>query len=407
MANTLNKLTELAIRKATPKPKAYKMADGGGLYLEVRPNGSKYWRMKYRFLKREDRLALGVYPHVSLATARKEATQARELLRQGIDPKQAEKQSKLLKAISSENSFDKVAWEWFDKEAPHWSETHLVRVKQILEQKLLPYLAARPIGEISAPELLGALRHTEARGVLETARRALQISGQIFRYAIATGRATRDPSRDLKGALAKPKSRHFAAITDPKTFGELLVAIDSYQGSPEVLAALQLSALFFCRPGELRQMEWKEVNWKEQRVEIAAEKMKMRQPHIIPLSRQAQEILERLKPITGNGRYLFPSPRGRSRPLSENGVRTALRTLGYSNEQMTPHGFRATARTLLDEVLEVRVDLIEHQLAHTVKDTNGRAYNRTAHLEARRKMMQSWADYLDQLRLEASRFNDR
>jgi integrase len=374
MANTLNKLSELAVRKATPREKPYKLADGGGLYLQVMPSGAKYWRMKYRYMEREDRLALGVYPQVTLANARKEAAKAKEQLRAGIDPKQAEKQNRLLKALSSESSFDKVAWEWFAKEAPHWSETHLARVKQILEQKLLPYLGPRPVGEISAPELLGALRHTEARGVLETARRALQISGQIFRYAIATGRATRDPSQDLKGALAKPKSRHFAAITVPDTFGELLAAIDNYQGTPEVKAALQLSPLLFCRPGELRQLEWKEVNWKEQRIEIPAEKMKMRQPHIIPLCRQAVSILESLKPVSGHGRYIFPSARGASRPLSENGVRTALRTLGYTNEQMTPHGFRATARTLLDEVLGVRVDLIEHQLAHAVSDANGRAY---------------------------------
>jgi integrase len=268
----------------------------------------------------------------------------------------------------------------------------------ILKNNLCKWLGQRPIEEITPPELLAVLRKTEARGTLETARRALQTAGQVYRYAIATGRTTGDPTPALKGALATPKGKHFAAITDPVELGKLLTAIDIYQGSPEVRAALQLSPLFFCRPGELRQLEWKEVNWKEERIEIAAEKMKMRQPHIIPLCRQSLAILHSLEPITGGGRYLFPSARGGSRPLSENGVRTALRAMGYSNDQVTPHGFRATARTLLDEVLGVRVDWIEHQLAHAVRDANGRAYNRTAHLEGRKKMMQDWADYLDSLK---------
>ena len=222
---------------------------------------------------------------------------------------------------------------------------------------------------------------------------------------MATGRAERDPSTDLKGALREPKKKHFTAITEPKHVGPLLVAIDGFAGSATVRAALRLSALLFCRPGELRHMEWKEINWDEERWELPAEKMKVRQPHIVPLAKQSLAILTETRRLTGNGRYVFPSARGRSRPLSENGVRTALRTMGYDNDTMTPHGFRAMARTILDEVLAYRVDYIEHQLAHAVKDTNGRAYNRTAHLAGRREMMQHWADYLDQLRAAARKSN--
>ena len=220
----------------------------------------------------------------------------------------------------------------------------------------------------------------------------------MFRFAVATGRAQRDPAQDLRGALAANVTKHLAAITDPKEVAKLLQAIDSFRGTPAVAAALKLSPLLFVRPGELRHMEWAEINWDEARWEISAEKMKMRQPHIVPLSTQAIAILRELEPITGRSKYVFPSARGASRPLSENGVRVALRTMGFTNEQMTPHGFRAMARTILDEVLGYRVDWIEHQLAHAVKDANGRAYNRTSHLRDRKKMMQGWADYLDALK---------
>jgi integrase len=267
-----------------------------------------------------------------------------------------------------------------------------------LEKDLFPQIGNRPISEITAPDLLMALRKIEARGAVETAHRAKQTAGQIFRFAIATGRAERDPSSDLKGALMNPKKKHLAAITEPKEVGKLLVAMDGFRGTPVVKTALLLSPLLFCRPGELRHMEWTEINWEEERWELPAEKMKMKQPHLVPLSKQALELLREHEKLTGRGRYVFPSARGASRPLSENGVRTALRTLGYDNDTMTPHGFRAMARTILDEVLNFRVDWIEHQLAHAVRDANGRAYNRTAHMEGRREMMQGWADYLDNLR---------
>jgi integrase len=401
MARLMNKLTDVVVKTAQAREKSYKLSDGGGLYLEVMPNGSRYWRLKYRYMGKEDRLALGVYPNVSLAAARKKANKARDDLEQNISPKEVERQHKLAKSIGAANTFEAVALEWLAKETPHWSKSHTVRTNQILQQKLFPWLGNRPIGEITPPELLAALRRTEIKGTLETAKRAQQTSSQVFRYAVATGRADRDPSQDLKGALATPKGKNFAAITDPKEVANLLRAIDHYSGTYVVKTALQLSPLVFLRPSELRTLEWSEIDFDQERIEIPAAKMKMRLPHIVPLAPQSLAILRYIQPITGKGRYVFPSARGASRPLSENGVRTALRSMGFDNETMTPHGFRAMARTILDEVLGVRVEYIEHQLAHAVKDTNGRAYNRTAHLEGRRAMMQQWADYLDKLKAGA------
>lgn len=395
----IEKLSDMAVKNAALKGKPYKLADGAGLYLEVMPTGSKYWRFKFRFAGKEKRLALGVYPSVTLKAARKAARDARDGLAAGIDPTETRRQDKLERSVGAANSFRAVALEWYEKEKPHWSDSHIKRTGWLLEKNLFPWLGHRPIAEINPPELLGVLRKTESKGTLETAHRAKQIAGQIFRYAVATGRAERDPTPDLKGALATPKGGHHAAIVDPKLVGDLLRAIDGFRGTPTVTAALKLSPLLFCRPGELRQMEWAEINWDESRWEIPAEKMKMRLPHIVPLCMQALDILRELQPITGRGKYVFPSARGASRPLSENGVRTALRTLGFDNDQMTPHGFRAMARTILDEVLNYRVEWIEHQLAHTVKDANGRAYNRTSHLPQRKEMMQAWADYLNGLKV--------
>lgn len=398
MARGVEKLSDVAVRNAGPKEKPYKLADGRGLYLEVSPTGGRYWRLKYRFGGKEKRLALGVYPEVTLKAARRAALEARDLLAQGTDPGEVKRQEKVARKVGAANSFRAVAEEWVVKKRPHWSQSHIERLTWIFDATLFPYLGHRPIAEITPPELLAALRRTESRGALETANRAKQVAGQVFRYAVASGRAERDPSQDLKGALASPKVKHHPTITDPMEVGDLLRAIDGFTGTPTVKAALQLSPLLFVRPGELRHMEWAEINWEAERWEIPAEKMKMRLPHIVPLCRQALAILRELQPITGRGRYVFPSARGASRPLSENGVRTALRTLGYTNEQITPHGFRAMARTLLDEVLGYRVEWIEHQLAHAVKDANGRAYNRTSHLKDRVKMMQGWADYLDALK---------
>jgi integrase len=266
-------------------------------------------------------------------------------------------------------------------------------------------LGNRPISQITSAELLLALRKVEERGAIDMAHRAKQTAGQVFRYAVATGRAERDPSGDLRGALKTKTKKHYAAITDPAEVARLLLAIDAFQGTSTVKAALQLSPLLFQRPGEIRGMEWAEINWEEERWEIPADKMKIRQPHIVPLCTQSIDLLKGLHRLTGRGRYVFPSARGASRCLSENGVRSALRTMGYDNDTMTPHGFRAMARTIMDEVLNYRVDWIEQQLAHAVRDANGRAYNRTAHLPQRKDMMQGWADYLDNLKAQATAGN--
>lgn len=398
-------LTATAVKQAKPKEKSYKLSDERGMFLLVQPNGARYWRLKYRFAGKEKLLALGVYPEVSLKDARELRDEARKLLANGVDPSDLRRAKKAAISDAIENSFEAIGREWFANKLIDKSEGHKTRTLRALEKDLFPSIGKRPISSISPPELLTALRKIESRGAIDTAHRAKQTAGQVFRYAIATGRAERDPSADLKGALRTTKKKHFAAITDPREVGRLLVAIDDFQGTPTVKAALQLSPLLFCRPGELRHMEWDEINWEEKQWELPPEKMKMKQPHIVPLSKQAIAALKDIERLNGRRRYVFPSARGASRPLSENAVRVALRTMGYDNDTMTHHGFRAMARTLLDEVLGFRVDWIEHQLAHAVKDAKGRAYNRTSHLKQRRQMMQKWADYLDGLKLEASRPN--
>jgi integrase len=391
----MQKLTATAVKQAKSTSKAYKIWDGGSLYLLVKPQG-KYWRFNYRFAGKRNTLALGIYPDISLKAARDKHKEARENLANGIDPNVAKQGQKAADQGALANSFEVIALEWLQKRGAK-SEGGDKRLNRLLQKDLFPYIGKRPISKITSPDLLKALRRIESRGAVNTAHRAKQAAGMVFRYAVATGRAERDPSVDLKDALAQPKQTHFKSLTEPNDVAPLMVAIRHYQGTPTVMAALKLSPLLFCRPGELRHLEWIEVKFKQTRIELPAEKMKMQEPHIIPLSTQAMEILQELQPITGRGKYVFPSARGPSRPLSDNGVRTALRTLGYTNEQISPHGFRAMARTILDEVLNFPLDWIEHQLAHAVRDPNGRAYNRTKHLEQRRGMMQKWADYLDEL----------
>ncbi len=391
-------LTDTAAKQAKPKDKTYKLSDERGMFLQVTPKGQKYWRLKYRYAGKEKLMALGVYPETSLKEARELRDNARALIRQNIDPVAERQAQKAHREFEGKNSFSAIAMYWFEKEQPHWSESHAKRVKRAIEKDLIPTLGNKGIATITPPELLQTLRKIESRGAIETAHRAKQIAGKIFRYGVATGLCERDISHDISDALAKPIKSHLAAITDPKEVGKLLVAIDSYQGTPVVRAALQISPILLSRPGEIRHMEWSEINWEEQRWEIPASKMKLKQPHVVPLPQQALEILETLRPLTGHGRYVFPSARSSTRPLSDNATRTALRTLGFDNETMTPHGFRAMGRTILDEVLGYRIDWIEHQLAHAVKDTNGRAYNRTSHLPQRAEMLQHWADYLDELR---------
>ena len=396
-------LSDAAIRKAKPADKTQRLFDGGGLYLEITPAGGKLWRQKYRFGGKEKRLAHGTYPEVSLAEARERRDNARRLLAAGTDPGEHRKAEKQAGEDRAANSFEAVAREWFGKFAPNWAASHAGKIMGRLENDLFPWIGSRPVAEIKAPELLRCLRRIESRGALETAHRVLQNSGQVFRYAIATGRADRDPSTDLRGALAPWKPQHYPAPTDPKAVGELLRAIDGYTGGNVVKAMLRLAPLVFVRPGELRQAEWAEIDLEAAEWNIPAHKMKMREPHMVPLSRQAIEILTDLQPLTGNRAHVFPGGHDPRKPMSEAALNAALRRMGYDKTTMTAHGFRAIARTLLDEELGFRPDYIEHQLAHAVRDPNGRAYNRTAHLAARRKMMQAWADYLDRRRTDTGK----
>lgn len=392
-------LTDRAIKAAKAREKDYKLSDEKGLFLLVTKTGSRLFKVKYRFNGKEKKLSLGAYPDINLKEAREKRDSARKLLANGVDPSAHKKATKAANRLCSENSFEVIAFEWFKTQLSDKTEGYQARVKRALEIHIFPNLGHLPITEITAPALLNTLRAIEDKGSIETAHRTKQLTGQIFRYAIATGRAERDPTPDLKGALRPAKPKHLAAITNPKDAGRLLVAIDEFQGTAVVKAALKLSALFFCRPGEIRHLKWSDINHDEQRIELVAEKT--HQQHIIPICSQALAILKSLHPITGNGEYIFPSARGRSRCMSENAVRVALRTMGYENGTMTPHGFRAMARTLLDEELNFRIEWIEQQLAHAVRDANGRAYNRTKHLVQRAEMMQRWADYLDQLKAQA------
>jgi integrase len=398
-------LTNLKIKQATAQDKAYKLSDDKGLYLYITPKAQKYWRMDYRFGGKRKTLALGVYPETTLADARSKCEEARKLIKNDIDPADVKRAKKIAKTQSQENSFKALALEWFAIKTPHWSSDHIYRVDSILNKELFPHVGNRSVGEITAPDLLACLRRVESRGAIETAHRVKQVAGQVFRYAVASGKAERDPSADLKDALATPIKSHFAAITEPKEVGKLLIALDDYQGTPEVATALILAPLLFCRPKELRRMEWSEINFDKQEWHLPASKMKTKADHIVPLCKQAIEALQSLLQLTGHRQYVFPSARSPKRPMSDNAVLSALRRLGIPKEQMTGHGFRAMARTLLDEELGYRIEWIECQLAHTVKDANGRAYNRTTYLKQRKEMMQRWADYLDNLKKEASNTN--
>jgi integrase len=394
-------LTDTAIRKAKPAEKPRRLYDGGGLYLEISPAGGKLWRQKYTIGGKEKRLALGSYPAVTLAQARQRRDDARRLLADGVDPGEHRKAVKAAAAAREADSFEVLGREWFAKRAPAWAPSHADKVILRLENDVFPWIGGRPVGEITAQELLSVANRITDRGAVETAHRAMQYCAAVFRYAIVTGRASRNPAVDLRGALPVARKVHRAAITDPAKLGELLRAIDGYTGSLVTKSALRLAPLVFVRPGELRRAEWSEIDldhvdgpvWN-----IPAEKMKMGDPHLVPLASQAVAILRELQPLTGGGQYVFPGGHSPRRPMSENAVLAALRRMGYAKDEMSGHGFRAAARTILDEVLHFRPDYIEHQLAHAVKDPNGRAYNRTSHLPERRKMMQAWADYLDALR---------
>ena len=391
-------LTDTKIRTARPQEKPFRLFDGGGLYLEVSPSGGKWWRFKYRFDHKEKRLSFGVYPTVSLKEARAKRDEAKKLHAQGIDPSQNRKSAKAIRDQKLANNFEAIAREFCNRPSISKKADHSLRLTRRLEIHVFPSIGNCPIDEIKAPQLLTLASPLEKQGKLETAHRILQTCGQIFRYAIATGRATYNPIPDLRGALSPVKKKHMAALTEPKDVGELLRAIDGYEGYFVTKCALRLAPLFFVRPGELRQAEWTEFDFEKAEWNIPASRMKMNEPHLVPLSPQAVSILKELQSYTGDSKYVFPNLRNNTRPMSNMAMLSALRSMGYAKDEMTAHGFRAMARTILDQVLGFRPDIIEHQLAHAVRDPLGRAYNRTTHLPERRKMMLQWADYLDEIK---------
>ena len=395
-------LTDTFIKqvKHTGKPTGDRYADGGNMYLLVKAAG-KYWRQDYTHADKRKTLALGTYPEVSLLKARQRRDKARELLADGIDPSAAKKKEKQATAAAAANTFEAVAREWLIRTAADRTAGTQKKRLTWLEKDVFPFVGSMPIANIGPRDVLGALRIMEGRGALDAVQRVKQVCGQVFRYAVATGSAEHDVTQDLKGALTTATPSHFAAITEPKLAGELMRSIYDYNGHVYTVVALKLSPLLFVRPGELRKAEWIEIDLETAEWRIPGSKMKMKVDHLVPLSTQAVAILRGIQTITGHGRFVFPSLLTGERPMSENTVNTSLRRMGYAKEVHSAHGFRAMARTILDEVLDQRVDLIEHQLAHAVKDANGRAYNRTTHLPARKEMMQLWADYLDKLRIGA------
>jgi len=390
-------LTDAAIKNAKPTDKTRRIFDERGLYLEISPKGGKWFRFKYRFDGKEKRLSLGTYPDVSLKGARDRRDELRKQVANGIDPGLKRKTLKAAKIIEAQNSFELIAREWFAKNEPNWKSSHSSKILRRFEADIFPYLGNRAIADIEPPELLSAIQKIEKRGAIDTAHRAMQNCGQVFRYAVATGRAKRDPTYDLRGALAPVKGSHFAAITKPEEVGALLRMIDNYDGTPVVCAALKLAPLVFVRPVELRSAKWVDIDL--EKAEWAYTVTKTESEHIVPLAHQAVAILKEIHLITQHSEFVFPGGRSPKRPMSENAVLGAFRRMGIPKEKMSGHGFRAMARTMLDEVLEFPIHIIEHQLAHEVKDALGRAYNRTKHLDQRRAMMQTWADYLDELKL--------
>jgi integrase len=391
----INKLTHTALRAAKPTEKPYKLSDGGGLYLLVNPSGALWWRFKYQFEGREKLLSLGVHPHVSLQQARALRDEAKKAVANRVDPsakRQAEKSS-------TANSFEAVAREWLALQEKKLAPATYAKAVWTLETLVYPYIGSRPIAKLSAADVLKVLKRIEGRGIHETAHRTRQRCSQVFRYAVQTERAAHDVTADLRGALAPVVSEHHAAITEPVRIGELLRAIDGYTGHSATAYALKLAPLLFVRPGELRHAEWVEfdLDGPEPQWRIPAEKMKMGEQHLVPLSKQALALLRELQPLTGRGPYLFPSIRSRTRPMSDNTVNAALRRLGYTSEEMTGHGFRSLASTCLNEQ-GYHPDLIELQLAHAERNKVRAAYNKAQRLPERRKMMEAWADYLDGLR---------
>lgn len=389
-------LTNVAIKSATPREKTYRLYDEKGLYLEVTLTGAKLWRWKYRFQGKEKRLAIGPYPEIGLQLARETRDKARTLLASGTDPSAQKKAQKAAVSTNIDSAFEAIAREWHYGKSRIWSVIHSKNVLDRLSRNVFPFIGQTSISDVTVPELLKLLRRIEERGANETAHRVLGNIGEVYRYAIASGKTERNIAVDIKGALQPVKKQHLAAITEPIRVGELLRMIDGYSGTLAVQSALKLAPLTFVRPGELRKALWSEIDLDvgEWRFTVT----KTQTPHVVPLSRQAIVILETLRPVTAQSEYVFPNLRSRRRPMSDNAILSALRRMEIDKSEMSGHGFRAMARTILDEVLGVRPDIIEHQLAHSVRDPLGRAYNRTSHLSERKKMMQLWADYLEGLK---------
>lgn len=391
-------LTDTAVRNAKPKDKPYKLGDSAGLFLLVQPSGGKLWRLKYRLDQREKKLGIGTYPEVSLAEARKRRDHARELIASGRDPSREKQLAKQRAMVSAGNTFGEIAAEFIDKRRREGMASSTADKSEYYISRMGVTFARFPIAEITAPDVLAVLRRIEVTGNYETARRVLQLAGRVFRYAVATARLASDPTRDLRGALTAPQPKHYGAITDAKRAGELLRSIDGYDGHPITKLAMQISPHVFVRPGELRHAEWEEIDLDAGLWIIPAEKMKMRRAHRVPLSRQSVEIFRQAYEISGPSGYVFPSMRTRSRPMSENTINAGLRRLGYGGDEMTAHGFRAMASTLLNESGKWSPDAIERALAHGDSDKVRAAYHRGAHWNERVEMAQWWSDYLDALR---------
>ena len=392
-------LTDAKLRALKPKDKLYRVADGNGLVIEISKSGARLWRYRYRYGGKATMASLGEYPSVSLSDARSERDRIRGLLRGGANPSLVRRTERAAQIEHAASTFGAIAMELLEKRAKEGLAPQSVKRERRLIEKDLASIQDLPIDAVSAPLLLEALRKLERRGVIETAHRARAHAGRVFRYGIATGRATRNPASDLVGALEKTKTKHLASLTEPDEIGALLRAFDAYSGATVTTTALKLAPLFFVRPGELRRAQWADFNLDAGEWRYTTSKTKT--AHIVPLSTQAVALLRELYPITRRSAFVFPSVRGADRPMSENTINVALRTMGYDGNTMTGHGFRAMARTVLDEVLGFRPDLIEHQLAHAVRDPLGRAYNRTTHLAERKRMMQAWANYLDGVKRES------
>jgi integrase len=393
-------LTNTAIKNARPSDKTARLFDGGGLYLEVAPSGGKWWRLKYRFEGKEKRLSLGVYPDVGLREARERRDEARKLLADGVDPGENRKAAKAAKTTLLANSFEVIAREWLAKMKSEWADSHYIKVVLRLENDVFPWIGSKPITEVTAPVLLTVARRVLDRGIADTPHRILQSCGQIFRYAIATGRAERNPVPDLRGALPSPQRKNFPSITDPVKVGELLRAIEGHRGTLAVNCALRLAPLVFCRPGELRMAKWEDIDLERGIWDYFVTKVKAE--HLVPLSRQAVAILKEIQPLTGHGKYVFPGARDHTKPMSPAAINAALRRMGYDTKtEITGHGFRAMARTILHERLKVPENFIERQLSHKASGPLGTAYDRAKYIDDRIPMMQTWADYLDELKAGA------